>query len=260
MFPDVYFIGLSLYAWCIVVGIIFAFLTFRLCAERMKLSVKLQNTVLVIGFISIAIGFLFAILFQAFYDYTATGKFVIDNHTGMTFYGGLIGGAGTFLIGYFFVAPKICKEEVLLSVRPVVSAAACAIAIAHAFGRIGCFFAGCCYGKTTDSAIGIYLPAVQERVIPTQLIEAAFLFLLFAGLLVLLLKTKLNTLYFYMILYGVFRFILEFWRADDRGSSVIPALSPSQVLSILLVIGGVGLLVFSRIIGRKRSAHDAKTE
>ena len=112
------------------------------------------------------------------------------------------------------------------------------ITIAHGIGRIGCFLAGCCYGVQTDSWIGIDFPNDGlGKVVPTQLIEAIFLFLLTGILVILLLVKKFRYNFLvYLGAYSVFRFILEFFRGDERG--VAFALSPSQVWCIL-ILGGL---------------------
>ena len=242
MLPNVTFLTMDLYEWCITVGVILAFVVFRLYADKKALSARLQNTVLLIGLVSIVGGYLFAVLFQAVYNAIASGTFVLNNGTGSTFYGGLIGGAAIFLTLYFTVGKKICGNQVLVQFSTVANIAVCAIAVAHAIGRLGCFFAGCCHGGETQSPIGIYMPAVGKTVFPTQLFEVGFLLCLFAVLSLFLFKTKINGLATYLTAYGVFRFIVEFWRGDDRGELVF-FLSPSQFWSVVLVLVGVGIFV-----------------
>lgn len=122
-----------------------------------------------------------------------------------------------------------------------------AVAAAQGFGRIGCFFAGCCYGAETDSWFHIvfhdsrYAPN-GAQLIPTQLISSAGDFLI-AALLILYarsnpLKGRVGA--GYLMLYGVGRFIIEFFRGDYRGS--LGVLSTSQIISIGIV--AVGAAVF----------------
>ena len=88
---------------------------------------------------------------------------------GLTFIGGLIGGTLCFLTIYLFFRKKYTTRLYrMTSILP------CCILIAHAFGRIGCFFAGCCYGKETDSFLGVQFPQLSHPVYPTQLYEAVF--------------------------------------------------------------------------------------
>lgn len=250
MFPEVTFLQLTLYDWLVLLGVVAALVVFRVFADRKRIPAKLQNACLIIGCVAIFLGYGFAVLFQAAYDFTKRGEFVINMNTGSTFYGGLIGGAAVFLVLYFTVAKKICGSLVTEHWNSVSGVAACAITIGHAIGRIGCLMAGCCYGK--ESPYGIYLPAVGAKVIPTQLIESIFLFLLFLALCAVLFRTKLNGLSLYLVAYGIFRFVIEFWRADDRGASIIPALSPSQVWSVVLFLIGVASFVVISVRARRK--------
>ena len=77
---------------------------------------------------------------------------------------------------------------------------------------------------------------------PTQLLEAGFLFLLYIVLTYLVLKKDFKyTLPLYLFFYGVFRFVIEYFRADARGSVGINAISPSQFWSILMVVSSVAV-------------------
>jgi phosphatidylglycerol:prolipoprotein diacylglycerol transferase len=116
------------------------------------------------------------------------------------------------------------------------------IPLGHAFGRLGCFFYGCCYGKPTDSFIGVLFPPdsaagyLGVKVIPTQLISSFFLFVLFFILLFLRKKKRFDgqIALSYIILYSIFRFLIEFFRGDPRGTFL--HLSTSQFISLILVV------------------------
>ena len=113
------------------------------------------------------------------------------------------------------------------------------ILVAHGFGRIGCFFGGCCYGKVTDSPFGINYPVdgVWQVRYPTQLFEALFCFITFAVFMLLILKTEKRgyMIALYAAVYSVFRFFIEFLRDDYRGGANI-GISPSQVQSLVLIV------------------------
>ncbi|MEN6417538.1 MAG: prolipoprotein diacylglyceryl transferase [Clostridiaceae bacterium] len=158
---------------------------------------------------------------------------------GFVFYGALIGGLGG-------VAIYAAKHK--LPYLAFVDLFSPSLVLAHAFGRIGCFFAGCCYGMEYDCAISVVFPkgAVAPAgvpLIPTQLMESAFLFLLTFVLIRMLKKEKTFGVVasWYMILYGAWRFAIEFFRNDDRG--FVGALSTSQFISIFAVVAGVLLLI-----------------
>ncbi len=167
---------------------------------------------------------------------------ILDFQNGFVVYGGIIGG----IIGGFLY----CKYkkwnffEYFDLVMPQ-------MALAQGIGRIGCFLAGCCYGKETDSGIGIafhdsaYAPN-NVKLIPTQLFSAAFDIGLFAALLLLDKKKKAHgqVAGAYLILYSVGRFIIEFFRGDlERGS--VGALSTSQFIAIFLFLVGILLFLFA---------------
>lgn len=157
---------------------------------------------------------------------------------GLVFYGGVIGGVG---MGLLYL--KIYK----LNIRTFVELCVPVIPLGHAFGRIGCYLAGCCYGKVTTSSHGVHFPFLEEGVyvIPVQLYEAIFLFVLFVALLGVEYFIKNKKAYLrsglYFVLYGIWRFIIEFFRGDEiRGIFI---LSTSQWISIILVALGVFLLL-----------------
>ena len=243
MYPY-YIIGdIDLYSIFIMLGIIAAVIVYRLCADRANINAKLYNFTLICALCSIVSGFVFSVLFQAIYNIKYRGAFIIDGETGATFAGGLTGGAATFLFVYFIFGKKYESKKYT---RDVIDCAACAIPSAHAFGRIGCLMGGCCYGKPTDSPIGIYMVNLGYKVVPVQLFEAIFLFALATVLIILLFKGKKHIMELYMLSFGVFRFIIEFFRDDERGTLLTGVFSPSQIISICLVIGAGALYFVSK--------------
>src|SRR5712691_3657157 len=119
------------------------------------------------------------------------------------------------------------------------------IALGHVVGRFGCFFAGCCYGKPTTKPWGITFtdPFAQSNVgtplgvplHPTQLYEAGAELLILIVLLVTERKGRPfpgRTFWLYMLLYAVSRFVIEFYRGDERGA--VGVFSTSQFISLLL--------------------------
>ena len=232
MYPDLFGINDFSYTLCMILGIVIAFVI--ACLYLWKQGFKKEGLIdlLICGCFAIANGIIFAILFENLYEWIEHGS----SHTWvwkMTFLGGLFGGVIGFLVPYF-----IMRKSIRFDIKPIIMIAPICITVAHGIGRIGCFLAGCCYGVQTDSWIGIDFPNDGlGKVVPTQLIEAIFLFLLTGILVVLLLvkKFKYNFLV-YLGAYSVFRFILEFFRGDERG--VAFALSPSQVWCIL-ILGGL---------------------
>ncbi len=229
---------LYLYGIMIALGIVAAFAVLFLYSKKFKIEEKFTDFVFYNAIASIAIGFLSAALFQAFYNWLEDPSKVFKIGQGITFIGGLIGGAACFLLIYL-----IFRKRYTSKLTDVLSIVPCAILIAHGFGRIGCFFAGCCYGKPTDSFLGIRFVGMTQKVHPTMLYEAAFLFIVFAVCTFLLFKFKFkHNMELYLITYGAFRFAIEYLRGDPRGS-FIPGVSPSQFWSIGMVLLGIGLWI-----------------
>lgn len=242
---------LESYIVFMVIGMIAALFILKTYSTKMNIPYKTYNFYLVLSVISILIGLISAFLFQQLYNYIddiRNGREFVAR--GLTFMGGLIGGIITFILGVKLFG----KEEERKYFFKVVSIAAISISLAHAFGRIGCTFAGCCYGIETDSWIGIKFITTTSKVIPTQLIEAIFLFSL-SGFLMLM--TKLNrwkyNIFIYGMFYAIFRFIIEFFRGDNRGT-FLPYLSPSQ-WQVLFMFTIVGALCLNYLKKENKSIH-----
>lgn len=236
-----------MYGLMIAIGMLACFGVLYFYGKKKNIESKFIDFIFFNAVIAIALGWGSATLFQATYNYIAHPENGFNLGTGFTFIGGLIGGVISFLIGYFLFRKRY-KNKLI----DIVSMAPCCILVAHGFGRIGCFCAGCCYGKPTDSFLGVQFPHLPEPVHPTQLYEAGFLFLLFAILFLLLMKKNFrHNLSVYLIAYGIFRFCIEYLRADSRGE-LLPGISPSQFWSILMVVAGVGVYFMLNYFYKKR--------
>ena len=238
-----------MYGLMIAVGVLCAFVLMQVLSKKKNLDPRFVDFLFYTSVVSTMAAFGSAVLFQAIYDFIQDpGKhetFFGYLGDGMTFIGGLIGALIVFLLAYVIFRKKLTGR--LVDFLPILP---CCITIAHAFGRVGCFFAGCCYGIHSDTCLDVQFPKLAESALPTQLYEAVFLFLLFGVLLFLLMKKNLiYTMSVYLISYGVFRFAIEFVRADERGS-FIGALTPSQFWSVVMVLAGVLLIVIMKK-GRK---------
>jgi phosphatidylglycerol:prolipoprotein diacylglycerol transferase len=143
------------------------------------------------------------------------------------------------------------------------------LALGHAIGRLGCFAAGCCYGKETHHFWGVTFTNPLAREItgtplnvpiePTQLFESAVELANFFILMWLLKRRKFDGQIFgaYMFLYGVARFFIEFLRGDPgRGSVFGGALSGTQLIAIGLVVAG-GLIWWLRPGAKRAPAQTA---
>ena len=171
---------------------------------------------------------------------------------GFVFYGALLGG----LVGLWIFAarkklPYFAFTDYMIP----------GLVLGQAFGRVGCYFAGCCYGMACETPISVVFPVGSAApagvpLLPTQLMEAVFLALLTVFLVAMLKKKKpFGTVSgWYMLLYGVWRFGIEFFRSDERGS--VGALSTSQFISIFIVLGGIALLVLVKAGVLKKTILD----
>lgn len=177
-------------------------------------------------------------IFKAFSSYnTFTGfgefiKHILELFSGMVFYGGLYGG----LLAGLIYAKK--KKYPISDVRDTFSLF---IPLFHVFGRIGCFFAGCCYGVKSEWGIQgrVLTENLREHTkrFPVQLLEAFLLLLLFFVLLLLYKKAKArgNLIFIYLMVYAVLRFCLEFLRGDEiRGRLFM--FSTSQWISFITIL------------------------
>lgn len=260
MYPYELFMGIHLYGVCIAVGLLLCFGVLYFCAKKLSYHESLTDFIFYAAIASIAGGFFSAAVFQGFYNYLDDPSQGFSLTGGITFIGGLIGGVIIFISAYFIFRKKIKGNIIdIFGVGP------CCITIAHSLGRIGCLFAGCCHGKflgTSKVAGGIYMDGTfgWGYYVPTQLYEAIFLFILFAVLIILLLKFKFkHNMSVYLIAYGIFRFVIEYFRADERGS-FIGNISPSQFWSILMVVAGIGLIFFVNYLLKKQKPTETQNE
>jgi len=150
----------------------------------------------------------------------------IISHSGIVFYGGLFG---------VLIALKLFSRFSVYNQQDIFRLVAPALPLFHAFGRLGCFLSGCCYGKDLGATI-YFFDGVYIDKIPVQLFETIFNLLLFAVLLFIEKKHKnVDILRIYLISYATFRFINEFFRGDTiRG--IFFGLSTAQWISIIIIL------------------------
>jgi phosphatidylglycerol:prolipoprotein diacylglycerol transferase len=127
------------------------------------------------------------------------------------------------------------------------------LALGHSIGRLGCFSAGCCWGKPTSSWIGVRFTQraheltgvpIDSALVPTQIIESAANLIIF-GLLMRMRGRRAfdgQVTLAYLLLYSAARFTIEFWRGDPRGQ--ILGLSTSQFISALIFPSALALMVY----------------
>ena len=165
--------------------------------------------------------------------------------SGGVFYGGLI---LAVIVGLWYV-----RRHRLPTWR-IADVIAPGIAFGHVVGRLGCFLAGCCYGHETDVpwAVTVTNPLAAENVgtplgvplHPTQLYEAGAELIILGLLLAFERKGRAfpgRTFWGYMLVYGLSRFVIEFFRGDPRGM-VVGSISTSQFISLLIVPISIAML------------------
>lgn len=212
MHPDLFHMGsfaIHSYGVMAAIGILSAVWYLRCHASSVKMT---SDQVIDILFITTVSGFVGARILYVVYEFDyyrdkPLEMFAIWNG-GIIFYGGLVAGFLAFMIQVRrFKKPLLVMLDLFMP----------AIALAHGFGRIGCFFNGCCYGRETHSIFGIRFPFSQVPLHPTQLYDAAFCFALFAVLVWFYSKhskTAGATSFLYFTLQPIGRFVIEFFRDD----------------------------------------------
>ena len=261
MFPDLIDIGflhLKTYGACMATGFVLAWWLIEKLSGRKDLS-NLMMALMIGGVLGSRIAY---VIEHWRAEFVANPLNVVRiDQGGLMFYGGFILSFAVFF-GWCFV-----KKERPLALADLLSAV---LPLGHAFGRIGCFFYGCCYGRDSDAWCAVTFPAGSPSwyehgrrtvsVLPTQLFEAAALFALFAALLAFWHRKTFMRGFgegaltgLYMIGYGVIRFGIEYLRGDPRAA--VGPFSISQTISVALVATGLAFLAFSRI--RRRGVSGA---
>lgn len=251
MYNDLLTIGpITIHSYGLLIGIGFIVALF-IADYRAKKRELDTDFIFNLAFICIIFGFLGAKLLYFLTEWKeilSNPKYILTLGDGFVVYGGIIGG---ILAAYLYSKHK---KKAFLTYFDLLMPS---VAIAQGFGRMGCLFAGCCYGNETSSTFGIvfqnsnYAPN-GIRLIPTQPLSSIGDFLI--GILLILYAKKnpkpglvAST---YLVLYGVGRFIIEFFRGDLIRGSIGP-LSTSQFISIFIILAG---LIMGYIFSKKNTA------
>ncbi|HMD33386.1 MAG TPA: prolipoprotein diacylglyceryl transferase [Vicinamibacterales bacterium] len=250
MYPRLFELGpITVYTYGVLLAAAYLF-GLQLAMRRAKARGLDHNRVLDLGIfiiISALIGAKLLLLVTDWRTFRADPKELLTlARSGGVFYGGLI------------LAVSVALWYIRRNGLPLWTTCdvfAPGIALGHVVGRFGCLFAGCCFGKPTTLPWGITFtdPFAAQNVgtplgvplHPTQLYEAGAEFLI----LIVLLATERRgkpfagrTFWLYMLLYAVSRFVIEFFRGDDRGA--VGPLSTSQFISVVLAPLAIAMLVY----------------
>ncbi len=161
---------------------------------------------------------------------------------------------GLVFFGGFIAAVSACIILLKIKKIPIARTAdiiAPGIALGHSIGRLGCLFAGCCYGKVCDLPFAIKftnpagLAPLNVYLHPTQIYMVLSNFFLFLILMWLQKRKKFHGMVFlfYIMLYSAFRSGIEFFRGDFRGDFFFEFLSLSQGIGLVISIFALGLLI-----------------
>lgn len=260
MYPNLFHIGpLTIHSYGLMMAL--AFLAGIFVATRFADRQKLDRTVILdlVFYILLAalVGAKLLILIVDLDYYKQDWHRLLGLYqVGGVFYGGLV---FAILITAWYIRKK------RLDFWQTTDVLVMGLIVGQILGRMGCFLAGCCWGKEAPSdfplAVTFRNPLAAEQVgtplniplYPTQLMEAGLLLLIFLALLIFYKRRKFAGQQFslYLILYSVARFWVEFYRGDPRGSVFNGALSTSQLISIFTFVAGIVIYAIRR---RKMSA------
>lgn len=239
MHPILFSIGqLNIYSYGLMLGI--AFLVSVYLASRRAgiymISPDTVNNLAIVCLVSGVIGARIAYAVVNISDFRdAPLRVFMINEGGLIFYGG-------FTLA--FIAGIAFARITALSVRDTADLMVPFVALGHAIGRIGCFLNGCCYGRPTDSLLGVQFPHMPTKVYPTQLFSSGGLFIIFCFLFFMQkrrrFKGEITSLY--LIIYGIFRFFMEFLRGDLF--PVFHGFTVTQIVSIAFIATGTALFAF----------------
>ncbi len=229
------------YGLMIGLGFLLAVLVGCYRAKRYGLSddelINLAICVLIFGFLGGKLMFII-VEFKSFLQ----EPLAVLGSEGFVVYGGIITGILTIYVYCKF------KKLPFLSYFDILAPS---VALNQALGRVGCFLAGCCYGRETDCAIGVVFPEgalapAGVPLIPTQLFSACGNLLLAIGLIIYARRTKYrgNVSAFYLLFYSVGRYIIEIFRNDERGA--VGGLSTSQFISIFIFAFAITFFLYNQ--------------
>jgi phosphatidylglycerol---prolipoprotein diacylglyceryl transferase len=179
----------------------------------------------------------------------------VDYPPALVSWGGILGG----LTALIFI--KYNWKESFLHIADL---GAPGFFIGMGIGRIGCFFAGCCYGVHTATCIGVTFTdrlapaaALPQPLVPTQLISAVFLLCAGAAFVPFTVKNKIPGRAFALaaLIYSLSRFTIEFWRDDPR--AFVLGLSDGQVFSLGFFLLGLAVFIY---IAWKRLRYTAPSQ
>lgn len=241
MHPELFTIGsttVHTYGFLIMIGALLGYIYMAYtCKRDLGISPdKIQSLAIIVILGAFAGGKLFFYFERPSFYFNPPSNMLVNFRTGFVFYGSLL--FAVPLAIWFFRKEK-------WPLWPMMDRLAITTLIIHMFGRLGCFSAGCCYGKPTDVAWGVTFTdqlskaePLHTALHPTQLYEAGFLAILLAVLLMFQRHKRFEgqIFFIYLITYAVGRGVIEIFRGDlRRGFIIEDVLSHSQFISLLII-------------------------
>jgi len=228
---DVFGWSIHSYSILLIAGILAAILVIRQNAKLSSITPDQATDLIILMAIAGIIGsrIMYVIQFwENYQDQWARIFFVWEG--GLVYYGGFI-----FSVVLLAIVARVKDWSYLESLDLLMPS----LAIGQAFGRVGCFFNGCCFGKASALPWAVQFPFLTSRVHPTQLYESLFLVLLFLLLIRVYRRAywKGETLCFYLSFYGAGRFVIEYMRGDHMHYYLNHTVS--QWVSVGLMIAGL---------------------
>ena len=256
MYPILFQLGsfrIYAYGFFIVVGFVIAAILAVLKIRKSDVRISLENAA-DLFFYTVLSAFLGSRLFFVLINFDIYREYPLRMFKiwegGLVFYGGLIP-AAMVAFGYMrWHGLPVWKLADLIS--PLIALGLC-------FGRVGCFFAGCCYGKETSLPWAIVfknpdsLARLNVPLHPTQLYDAANGLAIFFFLSWLSKRKTFDGQIFwlFLFLYSITRFFIEMFRGDPRGFLLGDLLSTSQGIGVLLAISSLFMLFYMEKMHRR---------
>lgn len=258
MLPTITVFGreIAMYGLCILVGAVVGIGIAVLRSKKMDVPKEDVLYASMLGMVGVAVGGKILYLVTIVDDLWKYREQLFSNvklllyvlQGGFVFYGGLI---GAFVVIFIYCHKYgINPQNMVLAILP-------SVPLIHAFGRIGCFCAGCCYGMPYDGPLcvtfekSIVAPS-GVSLFPVQLLESGINLIIYVILEIIARKTKNVRIVaaVYMMGYGIMRFCLEYLRGDAFRGFVF-GLSTSQWISVVLILIALIMLIKSGKLKKK---------
>ncbi len=231
--------GIRPYIFFAGIGIAVAVLVLNILIYHTDLDIKNVNFTVLLSLIPLfmgakILGIVYNLISSVFYGREINIKTFLNS--GIVFFGGLL----CFLASLKLISRKnmtLEERETFFDIAAII------IPLFHIFGRIGCFIAGCCYGKISNSFVSVIYTSVAGNEIvtapriPIQLFEALFNAILCTIIFLLYIKQKYKgkLIQIYLFSYSVIRFVLEFFRDDWKW--ILPTcITASQIISMIIIL------------------------